>query len=139
MPIRYFSQDLDFNLKHPRKTTKWISESVKKEKFSVKDISYIFCSDEFLLKLNKDFLNHNTLTDIITFDYSVSKSALEGEIYISIERVEENAVKFKKSFEEELHRVIIHGALHLIGYKDKKSADKSLMRKKEDAYLSLRK
>ena len=139
MPIRFFSSDIEFTLDHPRKTSKWITESALKEKSVIKDVNYIFCSDNYLLTLNQDYLQHNTLTDIITFDYSSSKKALEGEIYISIDRVKENAIKFKRSFEDELHRVIIHGVLHLIGYKDKKNADKAFMRKKEEAYLSLRK
>lgn len=138
MPIRFFSEDTDFALKHPRKTSSWINQTAKKEKSSIKDINYIFCSDSYLLELNQDYLAHNTLTDIITFDYSTSKKELEGEIYISIDRISENAFKFKREFDEELHRVIIHGILHLIGYKDKKTQEKALMRKKEDTYLSLR-
>lgn len=139
MPIRFFSEDTDFELAHPRKTSAWINQTTRKEKSEVKEINYIFCSDSFLLGLNQDYLEHDTLTDIITFDYSISKKALEGEIYISIDRVSENAFKFKRDFEEELHRVIIHGVLHLAGYKDKKPSDKAIMRKKEDTYLSLRK
>src|SRR6478752_7334237 len=138
MPIRFFTEDTDFALAHPRKTSAWISQAARKEKSEIKEINYIFCSDSFLLGLNQDYLEHDTLTDIITFDYSVSKRALEGEIYISIDRVSENAFKFKRDFEEELHRVIIHGVLHLAGYKDKKPSDKAIMRKKEDTYLSLR-
>jgi len=139
MPIRYFSEEADFTLEHPRKTTKWINTVALKEKASVKAINYVFCLDSFLLQLNQDFLKHNTFTDIITFDYSSSRKSLEGEIYISLDRIKENALKFKSTLDEELHRVIIHGILHLIGYKDKSKAEKLLMRKKEDAYLSLRK
>jgi probable rRNA maturation factor len=139
MPIRFFSEDTDFKLAHPRKTSAWINQTARKEKSQIKEINYIFCSDSFLLGLNQDYLEHDTLTDIITFDYSISKTELEGEIYISIDRVSENAFKFKKDFEEELHRVIIHGVLHLAGYKDKRPSDKAVMRKKEDTYLSLRK
>jgi len=139
MPIRYFSEEADFTLEHPRKTTKWINTVALKEKVSVKAINYVFCPDSFLLQLNQDFLKHNTFTDIITFDYSSSRKSLEGEIYISLDRIKENALKFKSTLDEELHRVIIHGILHLIGYKDKSKAEKLLMRKKEDAYLSLRK
>lgn len=109
------------------------------EKHQLKEINYIFCSDFFLLNLNQDFLNHDTLTDIITFDNSENKIMLEGEVYISIDRVKENASKFKSEFQDELDRVIIHGVLHLMGYKDKESTDKALMRKKEEACLSLRK
>jgi len=139
MPIRYFSEETGFTLEHPRKTTKWINAIALKERASVKAINYIFCTDSFLLQLNQDFLKHNTFTDIITFDYSSSRKSLEGEIYISLDRIKENALKFKSTPDEELHRVIIHGILHLIGYKDKSRAEKLLMRKKEDAYLSLRK
>jgi probable rRNA maturation factor len=135
--IHFFTESITFKLPHPRKTTTWIKLVAQKEKRSIKEINYIFCSDAYLLQLNQGFLNHNTLTDIITFDNSEDKKNLEGEIYISIDRVKENALKFENSFEAELHRVMIHGVLHLIGYKDKKPADKSLMRKKEDACLSL--
>ncbi len=102
----------------------------------VLDINYIFCSDRYLLVLNREFLNHNTLTDILTFDYSVGKS-ISGEIYISTERVQENSVKYKSLFSEELRRVMIHGVLHLIGYDDKKPRHAQGMREKEEAYLSL--
>jgi probable rRNA maturation factor len=105
----------------------------------INEINYIFCSDSYLLSLNKGFLKHNTLTDIITFDNSEGTGSMEGEIYISIERVKENATKYDVSFEDELNRVMIHGILHLLGYKDKKPSEKALMRKKEEAYLSLRK
>jgi probable rRNA maturation factor len=136
--IRFFSENIDFKLKHPKKVSSWIKLVIKKEKRTIKEINYIFCSDEYLLQLNKDFLNHKTLTDIITFHNSEDRKALEGEIYISIERVKENAIKFHADFEDELHRVMIHGVLHLIGYKDKKPSEKALMRKKEEACLSLR-
>ena len=137
--ILFFSEDISFTLSKPRRTSNWIKLIAKKEKREVLDVSYIFCSDSFLLQLNQQYLNHNTLTDIITFDYSEGAKQLEGEIYISIDRVKENAEKFKVSFQDELDRVMIHGVLHLIGYKDKKPADKALMRKKEEASLSLRK
>jgi probable rRNA maturation factor len=135
--IRFFSESIAFNIKHPRKTISWIKLVAKKERRTIEEINYIFCSDEYLLQLNQSFLNHKTLTDIITFDNSEGKKALEGEIYISIERVQENALKFKTDIEDELHRVMIHGALHLMGYKDKSPSQKSLMRKKEEACLSL--
>jgi probable rRNA maturation factor len=138
MPIRFFSESTDFCLAKPRKTIQWIKTAVSKEKGAVLELNYIFCSDEYLLSLNQGYLKHNTLTDIITFDYSNSKKAIEGEIYISVDRVLENSKKLKTPFNEELDRVIIHGVLHLCGYKDKAAADKSRMRKKEDTYLSLR-
>lgn len=136
--IHFFSEKTRFKLDHPRKTSNWIKKVVEKEKVSFLELNYIFCSDKYLLQLNQDFLNHDTLTDIITFDNSSPGSALEGEIYISIDRVKENAKTLKVSFDEELHRVIIHGVLHLLGYGDKKPAEKALMRKKEEACLSLR-
>ena len=136
--IRFFSEDISFKIDLPRKKSQWIKEVARREKKTIKEINYIFCSDEYLLQLNQGFLNHKTLTDIITFDNSEGKNGLEGEIYISIERVQENAIKFNNEFEDELHRVMIHGVLHLIGYKDKKPSEKALMRKKEEACLSLR-
>ena len=137
MPIRFFYEEVDFKLKHPTLVRKWITETAKKEKRQLSEINYIFCSDNYLLSLNQDYLKHNTLTDIITFDNSEG-SVIAGEIYISIERVNENATKYDSELTEELHRVMIHGILHLCGYKDKRPLDKTLMRKKEDAYLSLR-
>jgi probable rRNA maturation factor len=136
--IRFFSEDISFKIDLPRKKALWIKEVARREKKTIKEINYIFCSDEYLLQLNQGFLNHKTLTDIITFDNSEDKTSLQGEIYISIERVQENAIKFNTEFEDELHRVMIHGVLHLIGYKDKKPSEKALMRKKEEACLSLR-
>ena len=136
--IRFFSEDISFKIDLPRKKSQWIKEVARREKKTIKEINYIFCSDGYLLQLNQGFLNHKTLTDIITFDNSEGENGLEGEIYISIERVQENALKFNNEFEDELHRVMIHGVLHLIGYKDKKPSEKALMRKKEEACLSLR-
>lgn len=137
--VNFFYNEVRFKLKNPRKVTSWIKRVVEEERFSVQEINYIFCSDTYLLSLNQGFLKHNTLTDIITFDNSEEASVLEGEIYISIERVKENAKKYEVLFEDELNRVMIHGVLHLLGYKDKKPAEKALMRKKEEACLSLRK
>jgi probable rRNA maturation factor len=137
--IHFFSQNTRFKLKNPRKVTSWIKRVVEEEGSSLQEINYVFCTDSYLLTLNQGFLKHNTLTDIITFDYSEGRSTLEGEIYISIDRIKENAIMYGISFEDELARVMIHGVLHLIGYKDKKPSEKALMRKKEEACLSLRK
>jgi probable rRNA maturation factor len=137
--VHFFYNEVRFKLKNPRKVTSWIKRVVEKEGSSIQEINYIFCSDSYLLSLNQGFLKHNTLTDIITFDSSEEDSVLTGEIYISVERVKENARKYTVSFEDELSRVMIHGILHLLGYKDKKPAEKTLMRKKEEASLSLRK
>ncbi|MFZ1807180.1 MAG: rRNA maturation RNase YbeY [Cyclobacteriaceae bacterium] len=139
MAVRFFTEEITFKLPHPRKTTTWIKEAIKKEKGKLEELNYIFCSDQYLLSINQQYLNHNTLTDIITFGNSGKGEPISGEVYISVERIEENARHFQVSFDTELHRVIIHGVLHLLGYKDKKSSDKALMRKKEEAYLSLRK
>jgi rRNA maturation RNase YbeY len=136
MAIRFFSEDVLFKLEKSRSAIKWIKEVSIKENHQIAEITYVFCSDKFLLNLNKQFLNHKTLTDIITFDYS-AKDSVSGEIYISIERVEDNATKYGCPFATELHRVMIHGVLHLFGYNDKRPGDIIVMRKKEEAYLSL--
>jgi rRNA maturation RNase YbeY len=135
--INFFTEEISFKLPHPRKTSRWIKDSIIKEKKKLESLNFIFCSDEYLRQMNIQYLNHETFTDIVTFDQSEGGSAIQGDIYISIDRVRENAVKFDTSFDKELHRVIIHGVLHLIGYKDKSDKDKLMMRKKEDAYLSL--
>ena len=116
---------------------KWIDVVIKKEKRKLGEIHYVFVSDEELLEMNEQFLKHNTYTDIITFDYSEGKT-INGDIFISIDRVKDNASKFKTEFNDELHRVIIHGVLHLCGYKDKTKKDASLMRKMEENSLSKR-
>jgi probable rRNA maturation factor len=137
--VHFFYNEVRFKLKNPRKVSSWIKRVVEKEGASIKEINYVFCSDSYLLTLNQGFLRHNTLTDIITFDNSEEQSVLEGEIYVSIERIKENAKGYEVPFEDELSRVMIHGVLHLLGYKDKKPSEKALMRKKEEACLSLRK
>lgn len=136
--INYFSEEVVFKIPNPRKTARWIKNVVKKEKANINQLSYIFCSDALLIDINLRFLNHNTYTDIITFDLSDTQNTIDGEIYISIERVRENAKKLKVEFLDELNRVMIHGVLHLLGYSDKKIKEKQRMREKEDSYLSLR-
>ena len=113
-----FNFETDFELKSRMKIQKWISEIIISEGFEEGEVLYIFCDDEYLHKLNVSFLGHDTLTDIISFDYRVGKQ-INGEIYISVERVAENSKDFKTNFEDELHRVMIHGILHFCGYKDK--------------------
>ncbi len=130
-----FNYETDFIIDNEAELTTWISATIEEEECSEGDINYIFCDDEYLHKLNVEFLNHDTLTDIISFDYSVGKQ-LHGDIYISIERVQDNAVDFNTALENELHRVIIHGILHYCGYKDKTDSEAKLMRSKEDYYLS---
>lgn len=107
----------------------------KQEGFAVEEINYIFCTDEYLLDINQRFLNHDTFTDIITFEYSSGSEPLQSDIYISVERVRENATTYGTSFRRELSRVIIHGALHLCGFKDKSKKDARVMREMEDRYL----
>lgn len=135
--VHFFKEDIAFRLKDSLKLKAWIKATVQKEKHTLKSLSYIFCSDGALLERNIQYLNHNTYTDIITFDLSEAEGEVEGEIYISIDRVRENAGKFSKTFEDELHRVLIHGVLHLVGYRDKKADQKAEMRKKEDYYLRM--
>jgi probable rRNA maturation factor len=136
--INFFSQLESFKFPEPRKTSAWIQATIKKEKRKLRQLNFIFCSDEDLLKINLQYLNHKTYTDIITFDNSDVEEELEGDIFISVDRVKENADNLEVPFTDELHRVVIHGVLHLIGYSDKTETKKKEMRKKEDAYLSLR-
>ncbi|MCG3165984.1 MAG: Endoribonuclease YbeY [Bacteroidia bacterium] len=155
--INFFTQDFKFTLRHKTKVRQWLHSVTKTEKAEIAELNYIFGSDDYLLALNKKHLNHNTLTDIITFDNSVHSPqsivhsqkaynpklqttdyglpALSGDIFISFERVKENAKQYNIPFEHELHRVMVHGLLHLLGYKDKKPADKARMTGKEDFYL----
>lgn len=114
----------------------FIEKRVKKEGYSIETLTYVFCSDKYLLKMNKDFLSHNYYTDIISFDLSETPGNLIGDVYISVDRVKENAKTLGTSLKEELHRVIFHGALHFCGYKDKKPADAKKMRQMEDLWLT---
>lgn len=129
-----FNYETDFRLKSEEKISKWICNSIDSEDYKLEEINYVFCNDEYLHKLNVEFLKHDTLTDIISFDYSVGKK-IQGDIFISIERVRDNAADFNVSFDDELNRVIIHGVLHYCGYKDKTETDAKLMRNKENHYL----
>ena len=126
-----FHYETEFSLEDAEKYTNWIINIIKSEKAVLGNLSYIFCSDNYLLKLNQKYLKHNSFTDIITFDYSEQK-VISGEIYISIDRVRDNAVKFKEDFNRELLRVMAHGILHLLGYKDKSKNEKEEMSTKED-------
>lgn len=136
--IHFFTEEIEFKIPHPRKTSRWVKEIIKSEKAALRELNFIFCSDHYLQKLNLQYLKHKTFTDIVTFDNSDGSEQLEGDIFISIDRIKDNALKFGTSFDEELHRVIIHGVFHLIGYSDKTEESKALMRKKEDVALSLR-
>ena len=138
IPIEFVSEDVDFELDDVDKLKTWISQVIVEHQFRIENITYIFCSDDYLSEINIEYLNHDSLTDIITFDNSDEENTIESDIFISIDRVRENATNFNSDFEDELHRVIIHGVLHLLGYRDKSEADKANMRAKEDYYLSLR-
>ena len=135
--ILFFSEGSRFTLKNKKKVRNWINASMAQEKKRVGSISFIFTSDSHLHGMNVQYLGHDTFTDIITFDYSDPEGGLSGDLFISVERVKDNAKQFGVPFVKELHRVMIHGMLHLAGYKDKSSSDKALMRSKEDYYLSL--
>lgn len=138
MAIHLFEEDIKIKINKKLGIKKWLKETIEKEKNVLKELNYIFCSDEYLHNMNISYLNHDTLTDIITFDNAEFEGEIVGDIFISIERVKENAVKFGVSFEDELHRVMVHGALHLLGYKDKKKADQEKMRERENYYLKRR-
>jgi len=130
-----FNYETPFELLNEIQTQEWIQKVVADNGFEIGEINYVFCDDNYLHKLNVEFLNHDTLTDIISFDNTLGK-LISGDIFISIERVEENAKDFKVSFESELHRVMIHGVLHYMGYKDKSDDDKIKMRNAENQALS---
>lgn len=136
MGIQYFNEDVPLPKIKKRNSTKWIKETILSEGKRVGDISFIFCSDNYLLEVNKTYLDHDYFTDIITFDY-VEGSVINGDIFISVDRVLDNSVEFTTTFEDELNRILIHGILHLLGYKDKSKKDKLLMTEKEDYYLKL--
>ena len=133
--ISYNSEGI-FELENQSQISVWLESVILNEDLRLGEINYIFCDDVYLNKLNVEFLQHDTLTDIISFDYTLGK-LIQGDIYISIERVRDNASDFDVSFTEELHRVMVHGVLHYCGYKDKTSDEGKLMRKKEDQYLEL--
>lgn len=136
MAIRFSNQNVTFNLENKRKIVSWIKEIAISHKKTTGEISIVFVSDNEILEINKQYLNHNYFTDIITFDYS-NKNTIDGDIFISVETVLDNSVRFKSSFNEEILRVIIHGVLHLLGFKDKKRNEKEMMRMNEDIALKL--
>jgi probable rRNA maturation factor len=135
--IRFHFADLQFSFANRRASKDMITQLIALENNTIDHINYIFCTDEYLLTLNQSYLQHDTLTDIITFHYQPQGEPILSDIYISIERVRENAQTFKTTFRHELHRVLFHGALHLCGYKDKNTKDQKKMREMEDHYLNL--
>jgi rRNA maturation RNase YbeY len=136
MTISFIKADANATLANKVALKSFIDKKVKKEGYSIDSLTYVFCSDKYLLKINKDFLSHDYYTDIISFDLSEIPGQLIGEVYISVDRVRDNAKTHGTSLKEELHRVIFHGALHFCGYKDKKPSDAKKMRQMEDAWLS---
>lgn len=135
--IHFFNADSPYLLLNKRKVKSWIIDCSINEKKQIGEVNIIFCSDEYLLEMNRTHLDHDYYTDIITFDSS-TKSEMNGELYISVDRVRDNAKSHKVKLVDEMHRVIIHGFLHLMGYKDKKPSEEKQMRMKEDFYLNLR-
>ncbi len=131
-----FNYELEFQLENEEQYSSWISNVISSENKKDGDINYIFCDDEYILEINKQYLDHDYYTDIISFDYSVGNE-LHGDIFVSIERVRENAIEFEVTFDEELKRVLVHGVLHYCGYKDKTEEEELLMRSKEDEKIKM--
>ena len=136
MSINYFCEEITFNLNGKRKISNWIKEVAAQERKTIDNLCYVFVSDEIILDLNKKYLKHDYYTDIITFDYS-TEDIISGELYISINTVKENAKEYKIDFYAELHRVMVHGLLHLCGHKDDTEAQQQKMRQIEDKYIKI--
>ena len=134
--IRFFTEDIQFNLPKKVPTRQWLTALAKREAFTVGELNYIFCSDEYLLQVNREYLDHDYYTDIITFDNSEEDNRLEGDIFISIDRIRDNAQHLNVSEDQELRRVLAHGVLHLCGYGDKTDEEARLMRQKEEESLA---
>jgi len=135
--IFFFLEEVKYSLRQKRKIRSWILQTAENEDYKVGILNYILTNDDILVQLNKEYLRHFTLTDIITFDLSETDGLLTGDIYISVDRARENSKKFKDSLNSEIKRLMIHGVLHLMGYKDKSQSERELMRAKEEYYLSL--
>jgi len=135
--VQFFLEDVKYTLKNKIQIKQWINNTILAEGFELEELNFILCSDEYLLAINQQYLNHDTYTDVITFDNSEELKTILGDIFISIERIQENAKEFKGTVQLELCRVMIHGTLHLLGYKDKGKTAKTLMTQKEDFYLNL--
>jgi len=133
--VFFHSEETDFNLPNQPVIIDWINKTAEQEDQTVQVLNFIFCSDKYLHQINVEYLNHDTYTDVITFPYMENGKPVEGDIFISVERIKENAENFKTTFENELHRVMIHGTLHLLGYGDKSPEEKSKMTEKENEYL----
>ncbi len=137
MAINFFSEAVKFNLPEKLRRKKWLKQLAETENFKIGELNYIFCSDEYLYDINVEYLDHDTYTDIITFDNSEEEKQLEGDIFISIDRVRENATKHGQAEASELSRVISHGLFHLMGYKDKSKEQSAAMRSQEELAIKL--
>lgn len=136
--IFFHSENIDFELAHESKIINWLQEVAKREGNNIDSLSFIFCDDSYLHEMNVEYLNHDTLTDVITFQYSEPETKIiEGDIFISIDRIKENALTYKVPTQTELNRVIVHGTLHLLGFGDKSPEEKEIMTNKENLYLAL--
>lgn len=135
-PINFFTEEIRYTLKNKIQTRNWIKDTIESEGYVLEELNFILCSDEYLLAINQQYLNHDTYTDVITFDNAEELKTIVGDIFISIDRIKENAKQFGSKTEAELRRVMVHGTLHLLGYKDKSKSAKALMSQKEDHYLS---
>lgn len=136
--ISFFTADITYSLKSRTNIRHWLLKVASSEKKRISSLNIIFCSDDYLYKMNRQFLKHNTFTDIITFDNSVDLKHISGELYISLDRIRDNAATLGVTIKDELHRVIVHGLLHLCGYTDKTPSDRKKMSLKEDFYLQRR-
>ncbi|NME69376.1 rRNA maturation RNase YbeY [Flammeovirga aprica] len=136
--ITFFNEDIDFTVQNADEVKQWIHEVITKFNFELIEVNYILCSDEYLHKVNVEYLDHDTYTDIITFDNSEYENEIESDIFVSIDRIKENALTIGTSETDELHRVLIHGILHLLGFKDKSEEEAAKMRALEDEQLGIR-
>jgi rRNA maturation RNase YbeY len=137
MAIHFFSEEIRYTLKEKLTRKRWLKKIATNAGFKIKELNYVFCSDEYLYQMNRDYLKHDTYTDIITFDNSEKKDDIEGDIFVSIDRVRENAKTHTQEVETEMNRVLAHGLLHLMGYKDKTQEEVTLMRLKEEESIRL--
>ncbi len=136
--IKFFTEEIKYNLKHKTLIKSWLKAAITKEGYALKELNFIFCSDDYLLGINQTYLQHNNYTDVITFDNATKLNTIIGDIFISVDRVKENATLFNTTKNNELCRVMMHGTLHLLGYKDKTKATKTIMTAKENEYLALK-
>ena len=137
MAIHFFSEEIKFTLREKLNRKRWLKKIATNAGFNIKELNYVFCSDEYLYQMNRDYLKHDSYTDIITFDNSEKKGDIEGDIFVSIDRVRENAKTHTQEVETEMNRVLAHGLLHLMGYKDKTQEEAALMRLKEEESIKL--